>query len=135
MTAKRGWTCDVCGQPIRGATGYVTIGDRDGGHPVPRVPRKEPRPSPGLKSLAERIALGELELRVNVKFAVMHADCDPDPNSNEYWFGVERARTQSEWLAWANHLGGKSWMGKRELLAFLAFWFSNRGIDDWRCLP
>lgn len=131
MSGKLGpWTCDICHKPIRGATGYVTISDRRGGYPQgngDKQPRKPPLP--GIHSVAERIANGEFDIPpLSVKFAVMHAACDPNPDGSEYWFGVERACTLEKYLHWALHLGDKVWMGKRETLAFIAFWFDNRGI-------
>jgi hypothetical protein len=125
------WTCDVCGKPIRGATGYVTIADRDGGYPARH---ERPAIAPGPLTLGERLTRGEVQLQSDIAIRAMHADCDPNPNTGEYWLGVERAQTLEAWVAWAAHLADKCWMGELEIKSFLGFWFTNRGVSNWRGL-
>lgn len=58
-----------------------------------------------------------------------HHDCDPDPEGQGYWIAVERARTLEEWTGWVRHVGQKTWMGRRDILAMLDLWFTNRGLS------
>jgi hypothetical protein len=64
-----------------------------------------------------------------VTFKAVHADCDADPDGKSaYWFGVERAATLDQWVAWAHHLAPKTWMTKKDISLMLAFWYANRDL-------
>ena len=39
----------------------------------------------------------------------MHRHCDPHPDGEDYWFGVERARSLAAVIDWTAHLLGKDW--------------------------
>jgi len=127
MTAL--WTCDICGRRILGKTGYVQIEALDGGYPVV-VERR--RPAPGALSAGNLLQRSGLKLGADIRLAVLHAACDPHPSDEPYQIPVERACTLTAWVAWADHLAGKPWMGGLEMRAFLEFWFTNRGQFDWR---
>jgi hypothetical protein len=68
-------------------------------------------------------------IRPQIAFDAVHSACDPNPESDEYWFGVERAETLEAWCRWVHHLTEKNWMGTIDVRAMLAFWFKNRGLD------
>lgn len=125
------WHCEVCDRAIRPGTGFVEIVDR----PVrglargyPRDPTPEPPPvADGPISNVELAALALAGLEPRIAFRVAHHDCDPDPDGQGYWIAVERAATLEAWVSWALHVGQKCWMGQRDILSMLHFWFANRG--------
>jgi hypothetical protein len=43
-------------------------------------------------------------------WAVLHRACDPQPESDDYWIGVERIRSLADVVAWSGHLVGKTWL-------------------------
>ncbi len=131
------WRCDACGRPIRAGTGYVEIvGISEdgvvGGYPTHPTPEDESLPlppgaNPGpwvVVSAADLLILGDTQPRV--AFRVVHRACDTLATSG-YWFDVGRARTLAEWVDWVRHVGAKTWMGRRDVLALLALWDERRG--------
>ena len=45
------------------------------------------------------------------RWHVYHRRCDPQTASqNDYWFDIERARTDRDLLAWTAHLLDKDWL-------------------------
>jgi hypothetical protein len=119
------WRCDVCDQGIRPGTGFVEIVDRPatglpGGYP------SEPTPDVAFTGgWGEPVVL----TMPRIAFRVAHHRCDPDLDGQGYWIGVERARTLEEWVSWVLHVGQKTWMGRRDILMMLSYWFSNRGAS------
>jgi len=130
------WRCDVCHRPIRAGTGYIALlaVSEDGvvgGYPqVPTPEDTLPEPPGGWPggmqcvSLAELVALGESQHRVAVR--AVHGHCDTETRPG-YEFDVRRARTLAQWCEWVLHVGAKDWMGRRDVLAMLEYWWRNRG--------
>jgi hypothetical protein len=111
------WLCDVCGQPIKAKTGYVTVDDgkalRQYGDAEEREFRRE------VEARANgQIAFIELTEMLSwpdsVKWQALHHDCDPDPERGDYWFGVERVDTLARLLDWAAHLSEKNWIAQTD---------------------
>ena len=131
MKAKP-WTCTKCGKPVRKGTGYITVADAEhGGYPRKATEDGHLKLKPAADNPTPLDKLGAHALadlfRVEIAFDVQHAACDPKPEGNEYWFGVEEATTLSSWMRWVTHLCGKSWRGKRDVKNMIKFWFRNRG--------
>ena len=98
------WVCDKCHRPIANGQGYVHIacsairsteaGQRkwDQEHPGPVYAAADlvtyPAPAP---------------------WEIHHHRCDPRPNSDDYWFGIERIRSAVDVIEWTEHLTGKAW--------------------------
>jgi hypothetical protein len=134
------WRCQACRRPIRAGTGYIEIvgiseDGQAGGYPAqptleeawPVPPAADPpHPWPLVVSAADLLVLGKTQSRI--AFRVLHRACDTDPASG-YWFDVGRARTLSEWVSRVRHVGAKTWMGRRDILAMLTLWFENRGEE------
>lgn len=84
------WPCDVCGKPIADGDGLVTI-HRD---EIPSHRRAE-------VEWKRRGPRGEWRL--------WHRGCDPDINSDDYFFRIERVRTVADLLDMTAHLSEKGW--------------------------
>jgi hypothetical protein len=41
---------------------------------------------------------------------VLHWNCDPDPDSSDYWIAVERIRRAGDVIGWTAHLLEKRWL-------------------------
>ena len=111
------WLCDVCGQPVKAKTGYLTV---DSGRALRQY-----------RDAEEREFYREVDARVDGRFALidlaemltwpepvqwqaLHHDCDPDPERGDYWFGVERVDSLAKLLDWSAHLMGKSWLDETD---------------------
>ena len=139
----RSWTCEKCSKAIRGNTGYILVMDSTTRswprYATPSDLRLEP-PKDGMPDEAKELKfMTPVDLAAmmaewipdnKIAFAVYHADCDPEPETEPYWFGVERAKTLTEWLGWIEHLSHKVWMGKRDIVRMMDFWFRNRGVPS-----
>ena len=56
---------------------------------------------------------------MGVHWRAWHRTCDPQPDSSDYWFGVERCRDLKALLEWNAHLGGKRWIGCTDWSRFI----------------
>lgn len=105
------WNCEVCGHPIEDVQGYLTVSYRDirlheeGWAEFKRRKSEEAGSSWVFYSVLE---LDEVPHRAAWK--ALHRYCDPNPDSNDYWFDVERIRTYREVIGWTAHLMGKKWI-------------------------
>jgi hypothetical protein len=118
------WTCQYCGQHIKGAGGIEIVNADPALGPVGRYPRRgtpewEPEPG-GEGELPVLRTLADIELpEPSIAFRVMHLACDPDPETDGYWIKIEDAATGRDWLNWAAHLNEKTWMGREDITGFL----------------
>ncbi len=56
-------------------------------------------------SIPPPLWLGELIERLEqARWRVLHRACDPNPESSDYWIGIERARTTTDLLLRTAHL-------------------------------
>lgn len=122
------WRCDICDKEIRPGDGYVEVVDAPsdappGGYPREATPEPEPSGELGLtlQEALERIP------RPRIKFRACHTACQIDKRGS-YWIGTERADTLEDWISWVMHLGQKQWMGRRDIVRMLGFWWKNRGL-------
>jgi hypothetical protein len=63
----------------------------------------------------------------NNVLVIRHLRCTSDQRNQGYWFETSRAETPESWIAWAIHLGEKSWMGRQDVLHMLSFWWTHKG--------
>jgi hypothetical protein len=126
-TGRITWLCNVCGQPIKAKTGYLTA---DWGRALQQYWDAKKRDR---QRWNETEARGERFVAFNVSelldapgpvsWQALHRDCDPDPERDDYWFGVERADTLAKVMNWTAHLMEKNWLPEtnwRHLLRIVA---------------
>lgn len=124
------WMCTHCKKPIAAGDGYILVMDPGSkGYPNPQPTKSDPPTDHGMtfQSFADL-----KPRRPDVEYDVLHHECDPNPDTNPYWFAVERADTLEAWCGWVHHLGEKTWMGTWDMRRMIAFWFSNRGEDIYK---
>jgi len=106
------WLCAACGEPVRARTGYLTLDQR-----VAWVRERAwveykrqcilDNPSNELRVRA----VSEMPSEKVARWDAWHRNCDPRPDSADYWFAVERADTVGKLLHWTAHLAEKEWVG------------------------
>lgn len=141
VTKVKPWTCSKCRLPIKNGAGYVRVMDAaTGGYPrkatetdlkltAEAIARRQEQGLPA-EGLDHIYALSDLEEQPDqIAFDAIHQACDPNPDSDEYWFAVERAKTLEAWCHWVHHLSSKCWMGTSDIARMIKFWFKNRGED------
>lgn len=137
------WTCDICGEKIRGKTGYAIIADRETmGYPMANRRREKAREEYRNKkknapegafdreSIAD-IFLNDPEMAAYNLIQVLHVKCDVNPDTSAYWWGVERIKTLEGWLAFIHHVSTKTWLERRDIKHMIAKWYRNRGEANW----
>lgn len=108
------WTCDACAQPVHGDEGYIHVDDYAARQVVEA--REQDRRDRYERAKTDPIgayfySLTELRsLPQSVPWQVHHRACDPRPDTDDYWFAVERAATHADLLHWTAHLMGKNWL-------------------------
>lgn len=112
-SAELVWTCGVCAEPVSNGEGYIHVKyasieryERDvrNRRAAARAAQEDPE-APVFWSLAD---MDKWEWPA--AWQVHHRRCDPDGDSNDYWFDVARARTQAHLIDWTAHLLEKSWL-------------------------
>ncbi len=98
------WLCDECHRPVADGTGclhiaYSAIRATEAGQ------RKWKQDHPGPVFTVADL----LTFPAPAPWAVHHLRCDPRPNSDDYWFGVERIRSAVDVIEWTSHLTAKAW--------------------------
>jgi predicted GIY-YIG superfamily endonuclease len=109
------WNCDVCETPIEDGEGYLTVSYTeifDHKHWMDAFNKKQQR---GLAELDQEgfvvfqlSALNDCPPRA--PWRRLHQRCDPNIESTDYWFSIERIRTYPQVLEWTAHLMGKNWL-------------------------
>lgn len=138
MGVNNCWVCKVCGRPIRSRTGYVVITDAEhGGWPKrsssvdleltdDAIAKRRDIGLPTEKPFGT-VRLGEVAFSaLRIAFAAYHQKCDPNPEEDSYWFGVEDASTLESYMRWVIKLCDKKWMSTRDIQSMICFWFTNR---------
>lgn len=121
------WWCDVCHKPVSDDTGYVTMRHAE----QEKVNEWHNELDRKMREMAEEngetlacLNSEDLETCPEVaRWHVLHRDCDPLPDSYDYWIAVDRIRTHSEVHGWSSHLLGKRWIQNtdwRDLLRDIA---------------
>lgn len=103
------WLCDECGAPVEDGDGYLTVKYAD--------IREYKRSHDAFDEAHRRpngwvvYNLAELdEIAGLARWSVLHRNCDPDPESEDYWYAIERVRTYADLLERTAHLLGKTWL-------------------------
>lgn len=116
------WTCDHCNQPIKDRTGYVCVSYADIDRYEKQLPEWESKHaepiSPG-STIAFIRASAYAEYPTPAQWQTTHLDCDPQPESHDYWMTVERLRTYERLLEFTAHLMGKKWINSTNWPKFL----------------
>ncbi len=103
------WRCDACGSPVERKTGYIHVSYHDiARHEESWRAFKEKHRTGSGALFYPFSALSELQ--EEARWRVHHAACDPEPDGNDYWIGVERAATTAAVLDWTVHLMQKAWI-------------------------
>ena len=103
------WTCEACDEPIADEDGYVHVNRctaRQVGLAHDEV--EKARAAAGPRKLVEGCRW-PLALPDRARWQIHHRACDPEPEADDYWFDVGRARTHAKLLSWTAHLMGKVW--------------------------
>ena len=135
------WTCTVCHKPIPSHDGAIEVFNNNaklgpvGGYPM--EPSKDPW-HPSLENATSRVLTAQQlidEARAdgaflppNIGYRVYHWDCNPMPEGHAYQITLGDAASLQLWCSWVQHLAEKTWMGRRDLMSMLGFWFTNRGV-------
>jgi hypothetical protein len=101
------WACISCDELVDDNSGYLHVNHTEINH-VEREYEAFEKRSQGVisgEAWTELFALPD-----PAPWEVHHASCDPRPESNDYWIGVERIRTQATLLSWTAHLMEKNWL-------------------------
>lgn len=127
------WVCMGCKKPLLVDEGVITISNANadlgpiGSHPL--RPSEENTMAP--VSTGEGLDYSDLSRLVvrkrNVAFGAYHFGCKPHPNLQSY--EIPSGLDAEHWLAWVTHLNEKTWMGKRDLHAMAAFFWTHRGAN------
>ena len=103
------WTCEVCDQPIADDAGYVTASySAINAYRDAERAWEEEHPKTGRFRIVPLTDYVSYPSRV--RWSVLHQGCDPNPDSTDYWIGVERIRTAADVLGWSAHLLEKKWL-------------------------
>jgi hypothetical protein len=95
-----------CGDPIADDGGYVTMSYAElNAHKRATRVWDEEHAGQFAVTAGELLTYPE-----TVRWRVLHADCDPEPDSPDYCVGVERIRTPAQVVSWAAQLGDKNWI-------------------------
>jgi hypothetical protein len=105
------WLCDACGEPIADDEGYITVNYAEI-HAYDRWNEEfDEKQRAKAKGGLVMYRLSELNgMPEPARWRKLHQRCDPDPESTDYWIGIERIRTRPEVLRWTAHLLGKNWI-------------------------
>ena len=105
------WRCERCGKPIGDGAGYVAMSFAEL-HAYKRAleawNERVDRDYPGAFRCYPVSEL--LDYPEPVRWHVLHGLCDPEPDSPDYWIGVERIRTAAAVISWSSHLIRKNWI-------------------------
>jgi predicted GIY-YIG superfamily endonuclease len=127
------WTCEICRLPIEDEEGYLTV-DYEKLHAYTAAvsahdTRMEAAHPEWSGKRFKTFTLGELyDYPDRVEWHTYHLRCDPDPETNDYWIGIERIRTLGQALGWASHLSEKVWLNDTNWSAILRRLASESGV-------
>lgn len=109
---KIDWFCEVCERPVEDKSGYITINNDEVRQYEEQEQEREEEIREARKTdpLAGVLSGSDImDLPSAPHWAVLHERCDPDTQSNDYWIGIDRIRTEIQFLHWSAHLHGKGW--------------------------
>lgn len=124
------WTCDQCGRPITRGTGYVHVSYTD-------IHRYEQAVREDKERRAARAATEGLRAWVYTlsdfddmpspaRWHVHHQACDPNPDSNDYWWPIDRLGTWPGLVEFVAHVSDKTWITATDLSRLLRRVLPNR---------
>jgi hypothetical protein len=104
------WACEECGDVIVDGEGYLAISYADINTYRDAVREWNVTHNQPNNGRFRVLTTDEfLTYPEPPRWHVCHASCDSEPDSPDYWIGVERIRTVAEVLRWTAHLAGKNW--------------------------
>lgn len=100
------WCCQRCDKPIADDDGYLHVNYAEINHVQRETAAWHKRHPAGTV-----ISGAELFTHPGrAPWQAHHRACDPRPESNDYWIGVERIRTHLQVVKWTAHLMEKNWL-------------------------
>ncbi|WP_094359955.1 GIY-YIG nuclease family protein [Mycobacterium marinum] len=123
------YNCDACQTPIADNSGYIHVSMEEvDAYPEAISAWESAHTIHGVQgSLGPVISgLGLFSMPSPARWCTHHHSCDPYPEIDCYWFGVERARTHEELLSWTGHLLGKGWIQNTDWDDFIRGYISPR---------
>lgn len=119
------WICERCDRPIVSG-GLIRVCDVHEGLPW-GYPRE---PTPDYPDIPRGVLVRCSDLPEappeRIAILAMHDTCDSGREG--YDFDIGRAQTLDEWVSWVLHLSEKGWMGRRDLVHMLEYWYTNRHL-------
>ena len=113
VTRQLVWKCETCDQPVADGKGYIHVDVRAAsqhGQDMASL-TEEVKAS---NRLGWEMWTGDYLRRMmaleEARWEVHHRECDPNPDRDDYWFDVARARTHAHLLDWTAHLMDKNWL-------------------------
>lgn len=64
-----------------------------------------------------------------VSFVVRCNSCNTAESPSSYIIALDSVRDLESWCVWADHVGSKNWMRKRDVIRMLRFWWLGRGEE------
>lgn len=123
------WRCEVCRNPIADEEGYITISYADlDDHRLATEKANAWKAAEIERTGSTWIATPITLYPDYVRWRILHGTCDPQPQSSDYWIGVERVRTPRALLGWTAHLLEKGWLRHTSWAYILR---SQVGDEDW----
>lgn len=106
------WSCDVCGRRVAGGAGYlfvdrVRLAEHEDRMAVWEEEQAVKRASRADGGLVLMFASDFASMPNQVPWQVVHAACDPTPDSEGYWVPVDRVDSVAAVLDWTLHLHGR----------------------------
>lgn len=103
--------CDVCREPLGGAGDYLRVSVNEAVQRGAELNEWDERHRTPGGGISFDLSKPEDAPPPDVRWAVYHGGCDPDPDNEEgYWFGAERCTNFAELLYWTAHLMEKRWV-------------------------
>ena len=138
------WICQICHEAIHHGAGFIVVHNRDaelgpvGGYPIQRSDELQETvdllagdsTSPDWWTLANVSLILDFSTR-RIGFLVVHAACDPWKGVEEagYNIGTNEVTDLKEWVGWILQLSEHHWMGRRDIIDMISFFWSHRGDD------
>jgi hypothetical protein len=122
--------CDKCKKHVPDHEGYICVDKCRALSEVPKLVQewKDAHPSrneDGSLRLMRATEWNSYPDRVH--WHVYHRRCDPNPERDDYWFGIERASSYAALLEWSAHLMGKKWLKHTDWDGFIYRVFAMNG--------
>lgn len=101
------WECDKCQERVKGKDGYICISYTEIGEA--KSSHKKWDEERAARGPWTAINLASANLPKRARWRVCHFECDPNPESTDYWIWVDHVSTWPKLCAFTAHLMGKKW--------------------------